>query len=65
MPPRTNFMNELRTFDSSIFNLDGISFAKFLLYGDGKFKNKVKKKKISLASINVVLSTKRFEGQVI
>ena len=45
MPPRTNLMNELRTLDSSIFNLDGISFAKFLLYGDGKFKNKVKKKR--------------------
>ena len=62
--PRTNIMNELRKLDSSILNLDEISLTKLLLYGDSKFENKVNKK-ILLASINFVLSTKRFEGQLI
>ena len=53
-------MNELRKIDSSIL----ISLIKWLLYGDSKFENKVNKK-IFLASINFVLSTKRFEGQLI
>ena len=61
--PRTNLMNELRKLDSSILNLDEISLTKLLLYGDSKFENKVNKK-ILLASINFVLSTKRFEGQL-
>ena len=61
--PRTNLMNELRKIDSSILNLDEISLTKLLLYGDSKFENKVNKKML-LASINFVLSTKRFEGQL-
>ena len=56
-------MNELRQLDSSILNLDE-TLTKLLLYGDSKFENKVNKK-ILLASINFVLSTKRFEGQLI
>ena len=55
-------MNELRKLDSSILNLDEISLTKLLLYGDSKFENKVNKK--ILASINFVVSTKRFEGQL-
>ena len=57
-------MNELCKFDSSILNLDEVSLTKLLLYVDSKFKNKVNKK-ILLASINFVLFTKRFEGQLI
>ena len=57
--PRTNLMNELRKIDSSILNVDEKSFTKLLLYGDSKFENKVNKK-IFLASINFVLSTKRY-----
>ena len=56
-------MNELRKVDSNILNLDEISLTKLLLYGDSKYENKVNKK-ILLASINVVLSTKRLEGQL-
>ena len=55
-------MNELRQLDSSIRNLDE-TLTKLLLYGDSKFDNKVNKK-ILLASVNFVLSTKRFEGQL-
>ena len=57
-------MNEIRKLDSSILNLDEISLTKLLLYGDSKFENKVNQK-ILLPSINFVLSTKRFEGQLI
>ena len=57
-------MNELHKLDSSILNLNEISLTKLLLYDDSKFKNKVNKK-ILLASINFVLSTKQFEGQLI
>ena len=56
-------MNELRKVDSSILNLDEISLSKLLLYGDGKFENKVKEK-ILLASINFALCAKLFEGQL-
>ena len=58
-------MNELRKRDSNMLNLDEISLTmtKLLLYGDSKYENKVNKK-IWLASINFVLSTKRFEGQL-
>ena len=62
--PRTNLMNELRKLDSSILNLDEISLTKLLLYGDSKFENEVNKNTL-LASINFVLATKRFEGQLI
>ena len=55
-------MNELRQLGSSILNLDE-TLTKLLLYGDSKFENKVNKK-ILLAFINFVLSTKRFEGQL-
>ena len=61
--PRTNLMNELCKLDSSILNLDEISLTKLLLYGESKYENNVNKK-ILLASINTVLSTKRFEGQL-
>ena len=54
-------MNKL---DSSILNPDEISLTKLLLYRDLKLKNKVNKK-ILLASINLLLSTKQFEGQQI
>ena len=40
-----------------------MSLTKLLLYGDSKYENKVNKK-ILLASINVVLSTKRLDGQL-
>ena len=56
-------MNEFRKLDSNILNLDEISLTKLLLYGDSKYENKVNKK-ILLASINFVLSAKRFEGQL-
>ena len=56
-------MDELRKLDPSILNLDEISLTKLLLYGNSKFENKVNKK-ILLASINFVLPTKRFEGQL-
>ena len=62
--PRTNLMNELRKLESSILNLDEISLTKVPLYGDSKFENKLNKKML-LASINFVLSTKRFESQLI
>ena len=55
--PRTNLMNEIGKLDSSILNLDEISLPKLLLYGGSKFENKVNKK-ILLASINFILSTK-------
>ena len=61
--PRTNLMNELRKLDSNILNLDEISLTKLLLYGDSKYENNVNKK-ILLASINFILSTKRFEGHL-
>ena len=61
--PRTNLMNEFCKLDSSILNLDEISLTKLLLYGDSKFENNVNKK-ILLASINLLHSTKRFEGQM-
>ena len=57
-------MNELRKLDFNIFNLDEISLSKLFLYGDSKYKIKVKEK-ILLVSINFVLSTKRFKSQLI
>ena len=59
--PRTSLMNELCNIDSNILNLDEISLTKLLLYGDSKYENKLNKK-ISVASIYFVVSTKRFEG---
>ena len=53
-------MNELRKVDSNILNLDEISLTNLLLYSDNKYENKVNKK--ILASINFILSTKRFQG---
>ena len=61
--PRTNLINKLRKRDSSILKLDEISSTKLLLYGGSKYENKVNKK-ILLTSINLVVSTKRFEGQL-
>ena len=61
--PRINLMNELRKLYSNILNLDEISLTKLLLYDDSKYENKVNKN-ILLASMNFVLSTKRFEGQL-
>ena len=51
-------------FSVSILNLDEISWTKLLLHGDSKYENKVNKK-ILLASVNFVLSTKRFEGRFV
>ena len=56
-------MNELRKLDSNILKLDEITLTKLLLYGDSKYGNKINKKML-LASINFVLSTKRFEDQL-
>ena len=56
-------MNELRKLDSNILNLDEISLMKLLLHGDSKYENNLNKK-ILLASINFILSTKQFEGQL-
>ena len=56
-------MNEFRKIDSTILNLDGISLTK-LLCGNSKFEKKVSKNML-LASLNFVLSTKRFKGQLI
>ena len=56
-------MNELHKLDSNILNLDEISVTKLLLYGDSKYENNVNKK-ILLASISFILSTKRFAGQL-
>ena len=58
--PRTSLVNELRKVDSNILNLDEISLTNLLLYSDNKYENKVNKK--ILASINFILSTKRFQG---
>ena len=52
-----------RKLHSIILNLDEISLTKLLLYGDSKYENNVDKK-ILLASINFILSTKRFEGHL-
>ena len=57
-------MNGLCKLDSKILNLDKISLTELLLYDDNKYENKVNKNTL-LASINSVLSTKRFEGQLI
>ena len=61
--PRTNLMNELRKLDSNILNLDEISLTKLLLYGDSKYENNANKK-ILLASMNFIPSTKQLEGQL-
>ena len=50
-------MHELRKIHSNIFNLDELSLTKFLLYSDTKYKINVNKK-ILLASIDFILSTK-------
>ena len=61
--PRSNLIKELRKLDSNILNLDEISLTKLLSYGDSKYENKINNK-ILLASINLVHSTERFEGQL-
>ena len=61
--PRANFMNELCKFRSNILNLDDTYSTKLLLHGDNKYENKVNKK-ILLASVNFILSTKGFEDQL-
>ena len=53
-------MIEFRKLDSNFLNLDEISQTKLHLYGYGKYENNVNKK-ILLASINFILSTKRCE----
>ena len=55
-------MNKLLKLDSNILNVDEISLTKLLLYGGSEYENDVNKK--ILASINFILSTKRFEGQL-
>ena len=64
MTPTTNPMKKLRKLDSpDVLNLDKISLTKLLLCGDSEYENNVNKK-ILLAFINFILSTKRFEGQL-
>ena len=62
--PFIHLINGLCKLDSKILNLDEISLTELLLYDDSKYQNKVNKNTL-LASINSVLSTKRFEGQLI
>ena len=61
--PRINLKNVFRKLHSNILNLDEISLTKLLWCGDSKDENKVNKKKL-LAAINIVLSTKWFEDQL-
>ena len=56
-------MNELVKIDSCILTLDQKSFTKFLLYGDGRYDSKTNKS-ITLVSINLIYSSKRFDGQL-
>ena len=56
-------MNELGKLDSNILNMDIISLTKLLLYDDSKYENNVSKNKL-FTFINSILSTKRFEGQL-
>ena len=62
--PKTNLKNELCKLDFNILNPDEISLTTLLLYDDSKYENKVFKKTL-LTFTNFVLSTKRFEGQLI
>ena len=56
-------MNELVKTDSCILTLDQKSFTKLLLYGDGRYDSKTNKS-IILVSINLIYSSKRFDGQL-
>ena len=56
-------MNELVKIDSCILTLDQKSFTKLLLYGDGRYDSKTNKS-ITLVSINLIYSSKRFDGQL-
>ena len=56
-------MNELGKLDSNILNMDIISLTKLLLYDDSKYENNASKNKL-FTFINSILSTKRFEGQL-
>ena len=56
-------MNELVKIDSCILTLDQKSFTKLLLYGDGRYDSKTNKS-IILVSINLIYSSKRFDGQL-
>ena len=49
--------------DSWILTLDEISFTKLLLYGDDRYDSKTNKSTI-LVSINLIYSSKRFDGQL-
>ena len=56
-------MNELVKIDSCVLTLDQKSFTKLLLYGDGRYDSKTNKS-IILVSINLIYSSKRFDGQL-
>ena len=56
-------MNELSKIDLCILTLDEKSFTKLLLYGGGIYDNKTCKIMI-LASIKLIYSGKRFDGQL-
>ena len=56
-------MNELIKTDSCILTLDEKSFTKLLLYENGRYDSKTNKS-IILASINLIYSSKRVDGQL-
>ena len=60
---RKCLMNEFIKIDSCILTLDEKSLTKLLLYGDDRYDCKTNKS-ITLASINFIHSSKRFDGQL-
>ena len=60
---RKCLMNELVKTDSYVLTLYEKSFTKLLLYGGGRYDNKINKS-IILASINFIYSSIRFDGQL-
>ena len=60
---RECLMNELIKIDSCILTLDEKPLMKLLLYGDDRYDCKTNKS-IILASINLIHSSRRFDGQL-
>ena len=56
-------MNELIKIDSFILTVDEKSLTKLLLYGDNRYDCKTNES-ITLASINFIHSSTRFDGQL-
>ena len=56
-------MNELIKIYPCILTLDKKSFTKLLLHGDGRYDCKTNKS-ITLAFINLIYSSKSFDGQL-